>query len=336
MKRVFLVLLVMEVFISCGEKKHIPDVSGIKVTLPVLRFDKDFFAIDTNNTDQALNTLHEKYGSFVNDFLYNILGVSPQPDSAVHGVNDYIRNYRFIYDSVQLHYASMEPTEKEIRKSLQLVQYYFPDYALPVNLIIFVGPIEGYANVLTQTGMAVGLQLYLGKDFSIYKTEYISQVYPAYRSRRFEAACIPVNCISIIIDEIYPPSNDNLPLVYQMIEAGKKLYLTDLFLPETADSLKTGYTQSQLEGCYKNEAFIWNYFLQNNLLYSTDISLTRAYMNDGPFTEVLGQASPGLIGQFIGWQIIKRWQESHPDVAPSQLINISAKQLYEEAKYKPD
>ncbi len=30
-------------------------------------------------------------------------------------------------------------------------------------------------------------------------------------------------------------------------------------------------------------------------------------MNDGPKTEALGEASPGFIGQFVGWQIVKKW-----------------------------
>ena len=38
-------------------------------------------------------------------------------------------------------------------------------------------------------------------------------------------------------------------LIEQMIEKGKQWWLMDKFLPETADSVKTGYTQKQLEWC---------------------------------------------------------------------------------------
>ena len=64
--------------------------------------------------------------------------------------------------------------------------------------------------------------------------------------------------------DIYPEKNGSGPLIYQMIDAGKRLYLLDHFLPQSADSLKTGYTQQQLDGCYNNEADIWNYFVQNS------------------------------------------------------------------------
>jgi uncharacterized protein YjaZ len=106
-------------------------------------------------------------------------------------------------------------------------------------------------------------------------------------------------------------------------------------LPQLADSLKTDYTQRQLNGCYNQEAEIWNYFVQNNLLFITDPIQVRDYMQDGPYTEVFGNASPGFIGQFVGWQIVKKWMSTHKEITLSQLVNMPEKQIYDEAKYKP-
>jgi hypothetical protein len=326
---------------SCTHKKNIPDVSNIDVQLTTKRFDKDLFSIDTNHVSIALANLQKGYPSFLNDYLYNILAVPPQQDSAVKKVKLFIRDYKPVYDSSEVVFSSLDRLQKEIKKSFQFVKYYFPDYKLPPGIVTFIGPVEGYANVITTSGLAVGLQLYLGKDFPVYHSEYISDIYPDYQSRRFEPQYIPVNCMKNIIDDIYSQDAPDLPLVYQMIEAGKRLYVLDQLLPETADSLKTGYTQRQLEGCYENEAFIWNYFLQNNLLYATDPSLTRDYMNDGPKTEVLGDASPGFIGQFVGWEIVKKWMglDKNKNVEHNkiltQLLHTPPKQIFEEAKYKP-
>ncbi|HNP20760.1 MAG TPA: hypothetical protein PKM63_08065 [Panacibacter sp.] len=329
-------LLFIACFIySCGEKKNIPDVSGIQVQVDIKRFDEDFFAADTAKMEEHLNALQKKYPSFLTDYLYNILAVPPQPDSVVAKVKMFLRDYRVIYDSAQRSFASIDEISKQIDRSFQFVKYYFPEYKLPHHVIMFIGPVEGYANVLTTEGLAVGLQLYLGKDFPIYHTDYINAVYPEYQSRRFDPQYIPVNCIKNIIDDIYPDSKPDMPLAYQMVEAGKKLYVLDQLLPETADSLKTGYTQKQLDGCFENEGLIWNYFLQNNLLYETDPSLTREYMNDGPKTELLGDASPGFIGQFVGWQIVKKWMEINKQKSLPELLHTPAKQIFEEAKYKP-
>ncbi len=322
-------------FYSCGNRKHIPDVSNIHIQLDTVRFERDFFSIDTTHTEQALDNLQKKYPSFLNDFLYNLLGLPPNKDSALIKVNLFIHDYKPVYDSVIVKYPSIQQATKNVTRALQFVKYYFPTYKTPPAVVTFTGPLEGYSNVLTSSGFAVGLQLYLGKDYPAYNTDYIADVYPQYQSRRFEEAYIAVDCIKNIVSDIYPPGKNNQPLAYQMIEAGKRLYLLDAFMPETPDTLKTGYTALQLKGCYENEAAIWNHFVQNNLLYVTDPAVQRDYMNDGPRTEALGPDSPGFIGQFVGWQIVKKWMDQDSKRTLQQLLQTPPRQIFEEAKYKP-
>lgn len=335
MKKLGFGLCSLILLFACNNKKNIPDVSNINVPFTVLRFEKDFFAIDTNHIETSLNGLQKKYGPFLNDFLYNILSLPPMPDSAVSNLKLFIHDYQPRYQVVVQKFSSFTKEEKDIKKGLQYVKFYFPNYRIPQKAITFVGPMEGYGNVLTSSGLAIGLQLYMGKDFADYHSEYLSNIYPSYQSRRFEASYIPVNCITNIINDVYPPKTGSQTLIEQMVEEGKRMYVLNLVLPETADSLKTGYTANQLQGCYDNEAGIWNFFLQNNLLYITDPLQTRDYINDAPKTEALGPASPGNIGLFVGWQIVKKWMNEHDKTTPEQLLQTPPKQIFEEAKYKP-
>lgn len=322
--------------IACSSpQKKVPDVSGISLAFEVQRFDRDLFTMDTLHMLASLDSLQAKYGTFVNDYLFNILGLEPQPDSVPAKVKLFMHDYRPVYDSVQKHFPDTKAVEKEVLQGMKLMHHYFPAYKLPEKMICFVGPMEGYSNVLTASGMAVGLQLNLGKDFPLYYSDYLREVYPAYQSRRFEAAYIPVNCMRNLVEDCFPAGNGSRPLIEQMVELGKRLYILDLLLPASADSVKTGYTQAQLDGCYKNEALIWNYFVRNDLLYITDPLQTRDYINDGPKTTVLGEDSPGYIGQFVGWQIVKKWMEKHTEASPKQLMDTPAKQIFDEAKYKP-
>lgn len=323
--------------VACSSpQKKVPDVSGISVPFEVQRFDRDLFTMDTTQMVASLDSLQEKYGSFLNDYLFNILGLTPEPDSVPAKVKLFMHDYRPIYDSVQQHFPDTKAVEKEVLRGMKLMRHYFPAYKLPEKMICFVGPMDGVSNVITASGLTVGLQQGLGKDFSLYHSEYVQQIYPEYISRRFEPAYIPVNCMRNLIEDCFWTRNaGNPPLIEQMVELGKRLYVLDLLLPESADSVKTGYTQAQLDGCYENEALIWNYFVRNDLLYITDPLQTRDYVEDGPKTAALGEDSPGKIGQFVGWQIVKKWMENHANVTPKQLMETPARQIFEEAKYKP-
>lgn len=331
MKKISIVALALLVF-SCGRRNR-PDVSGINVPLAVQRFEKDFFAIDTQHIDPSLDRLQAQYPGFTQDFLFNILGTSK--DSVYRDIPAFLRTYGDMNRQAAEIFRDFSKTESEVKKGLQHVRYYFPAYRLPSRLITFIGPINSYGNIITTDALAVGLQLYMGANYPQYLSTMGQQLYPLFVSRRFSKEYIPVNCMRNIIDDMYPNNNLGKPLVEQMVESGKRLYLLDRLLPDAADTLKTGYTQSQLDECYASEKNIWSFFVQNDMLYRNDPNLTRDYMNDGPNTAALGEASPGNIGQFVGWQIVKKWMDKHPDTTPAELMSKDNRKLFDEAKYKP-
>ncbi len=332
MKQLLTAVLLFSLF-ACKQSPKSVDVSSVKVDLQVLRFEIAFFSIDTNHIDFGLNKLNAAFPGFAKDFLFNILGTTF--DSAGKDTRKFISTYRVLFDSTKLIYTDFNSIEAELKKGLQHVKYYYPKYPLPSKLVTFIGPINSYANIITTDALAVGLQMYMGKNYSLYQTEMGLELYPNYISRRFDRSYIPVNCIKTIVDDMYPNKSLGKPLIEQMIEAGKRQYLLSLLLPETADSIRTGYTAAQIKGCNKNEADIWSFFIQNNLLYESNPDQTKDYMNDGPNTPALGDASPGMIGQFVGTRIVLKWIEQHNTVSPDWLMQKPAKEIFEETKYKP-
>ena len=332
MKKFLLICLLFSLF-SCKQSPQLPDLSQVKLNLKVMRFEKAFFSLDTNRLDIGLNALNDSFPGFTKDYLFNILGTTV--DSAMKDSKTFIRSYKSMYDTTKQIFADFNPIIQEVEQGLKAVKYYYPQYPVPTKLVTFIGPINSYANIITTDAVAIGLQMYMGKNYSLYQTEMGIELYPEFVSRRFDKKYIPVNCIKTIIDDMYPSKSLGKPLVEQMIEAGKRQYLLNLFLPNTADSIKTGYTQAQLEGCIKNEADIWGFFVQNNLLYESNPDQTKDYMNDGPNTPAIGEGSPGMIGQFVGTRIVEKWIEKKGAIAPDSLMKIPAKQIFEESHYKP-
>ena len=345
MKSNFLILLTWAILFSC-KNKDVPDVSGIKVQLVVQRFDKDFFAIDTNYMFASLQQLQAKYPGFLSDYLQNILGLPPVTDTSqatIAAIRKFLSDYKSVKDSSNKIFADLDPVKKEIIQSLKFVKHYFPNYKLPGKLIAFIGPMDayfegalgGYGDVITSDALAVGLQLHLGRDFSLYKSEMGQALYPTYISRRFTPEYIPVNCTKNIIDDLYPDQSAGKHLVIQMVEKGKRMYMLDKLMPFSDDTLKIGYTRSQLQGCYSNEGLIWNYFLTNGLLYNNDPGMIKNYIGESPNTPEFGEGAPGNIGLFTGWQIVKKYMEKNPNLPLESLIQADARKIFEESKYRP-
>lgn len=329
---------------ACGGSKA-PDVSHIEAPLTVHRFDQDFFQLDTLQLPQQLELLRQKYPDFLGDYLFGILGINNRlpEEEVLQLIKKFISDYYPVYQDVQARFKDMSSYQKDIRQGLKYVKHYFPKYAVPEQLFTFIGPMDAffeagtsiYGDIITQSGLGVGLQLHLGADYHMYHSEMGLLLYPTYLSRRYTPEYIPVNTLKNIVDDIYPGQNHKYNLIAQMVEKGKKLYLLDLFLPNTSDTLKLGYTESQLNGCIKNEGLIWNFFIKNDLLYNQDINRIRGYLNEGPNTPELGDGSPGYIGLFVGRQIVRAYMAKFPDTKPEDLLRKDPEDLFMESKYKP-
>ena len=317
---------------GCSTKPPVPDVSGIRFPWAVQRFERDLFAIDTLQLDSSLQRLTRQYPGFTQDFLYNILGTTPE--RVPQELPRFIQSYQDWSKQVPADQL-LEPQLKLVKQGCAYFKYYFPTYTLPKKLITFIGPVNGFGNILTPDALAVGLQVYMGKDFPWYRSAEVQQLYPPYISRRFEPAYLPVNCMKNLIDDLYPDRAQGQPLVEQMVESGKRVYLLQMLLPTVADTLITGYTAAQLKACIASELGIWSFFVLNDLLFSKEVSLVRDYLGEAPGTPALGEQAPGNIGQFCGWRIVRQWMKKNAQLTPAQLLRTPAATIFQEAKYKP-
>jgi uncharacterized protein YjaZ len=121
-----------------------------------------------------------------------------------------------------------------------------------------------------------------------------------------------------------------------MIERGKRMIILKKLLPNTHDTILTGYTNAQWEWANENERSIYNFFIQSDLLYERDPILIRPYLTDGPFTQALGENSPGNIGTFLGKNIVESFlanQKEKTDLI--QMMKTPASKILQESRYKP-
>jgi hypothetical protein len=344
-KLLFILLLVTVV--ACNNSSNAPDVSHIKINLKTERFEQDLFAIDSNNTKTGLTSLLPKYPTFLPLFVNHVLGLGPISDSnqlAFEGSKRFLHLNQSVYKQSQELYKNFSSTTKELEKGFSYVKHYFPDYKIP-TIITTVGPMDALApmsngepspNYIGENFLAIGLQFYLGKDYSIYNDPgYISSIAPQYRSRRFSKEFIASDVFALVIDDLCPDSSKRYPLIERFIEKGKRLYMLQQFLPNSSDTVLIGYTGKQLDWCKENERSIYNFFIQQNLLYEIDPERLRNFVTDGPTTQGMPEQSPGNIGAYLGWEIVRSYMKKNASISLSKLMQTSNKIIFTESDYKP-
>ena len=344
MSRLILFLLIAAIMAGCHSGNRGPDVSDIRVNISVDRFDEAFFGMDTNQLRSSLETVNRQHAELLGPFLETIVGVSD-----TNSIKTFFRLHKPLFDSSQILYSDFEPVKNDLVRALQYVKYYYPSYKIPARIIPIVGPMNSIDDMAKMrngdfTGVflapdfaGISLQFYLGKDFSFYQQEYfINNVVPLYRSRRFAPEYIVPDILKVIADDLFPYNSQTRPLIEQMIEQGKYWWLVKKFMPAASDTLITGYTGLQQEFCEENEGLIWSYIVRTEDLHSLDAVTIQTYMGEGPFTQGLNQEhSPGKIGPWIGWQILKNFEEKKPDLVIEEIMKTPPAQILELAKYKP-
>lgn len=345
MKFLFSFLFIAFLASACSNVKDAPDVSAINVDLSISRFDKDFFSIDTNNVSQGITLLQQKYPSFLPiyfeyfspiDFI-----VRQQDKNYEEALREYFSFIKPLYDSVEKSITSIEKIEKNLEKNLKYVKHYFPSFKIPAVLTTVESlnpenPYEIYGTTYYHDTLIISLQMFLGKDFSVYDPTK----YPEYLRRRFTAEFIVPNSIRSIANELYADSSQGAPLIEQMIEKGKQWFLLSRFLPEAPDSLITGYSRQQMEWIKNNEGDIWAKINQSENLFSIEPTTIQTYLGESPFTQTLphntnGEGAPGNLGPWIGWRILETYAANNPKKTLQQLLKTPARRIFQEAKYKP-
>ena len=309
-------LLISCVF-SCQDVSRIEkEIASIKIDLGIERFDQMF----GSSTPSDLPELKQNYPFLFSKKFEDSVWVRRMDDPIQQLLNRAV-------DSV---FEDFSSTEAEITSFYQHLKYYNKAFKIP-RLVTVLSDVD-YRNkvIVTDSIVLIALDNYLGDDHEFYASfyEYIKQNLDKSQLLPDLAAAYAGQLISqskraIFLDEI--------------IYSGKQLYLKDLWIPFKENHEKIGYSIDQYQWSEANEFYIWQYFVEKELLYDTDKKLVARFITPAPFSRFnleLDSESPGRVGQYIGWQIVKSYMKNNP-TSLSKMLQMEAVEIFNNAKFKP-
>lgn len=316
MRKIIFIITLILFITSCDKKSKVKkEVEAIPVELKVERFDKLFF----ETAPKDLGKLKKEFPFFFPSGTDDSVWLEKMQNPL----------WRELYGEVQKKYANFEPVQKELETLFKHIKYNFPKTKTP-KVITVISEMD-YNNkvIYTDSLLIISLELYLGKEHKFYQ-------FPKYLKQNFEQKQIMPDVVSSFSTNKIASVTDKT-LLSQMIFFGKQLYLKDLLLPDYNDADKMGYTPAQIAWCEENESYMWRYLLENEMLYSDDSKLGNRFINPAPFSKFyleIDNESPGRVGAWIGWQIVRSYVKNN-DVPMEKLLKMNAKEIFEKSKYKP-
>jgi gliding motility-associated lipoprotein GldB len=316
MKKFIIVPLVLLALYSCDKKSKVEEaVEEIPVEIKVNRFEKAFFETKPQNLDN----LKSKYPFFFPPGVEDKVWIEKMENPL----------WRELYQEVEKKYSNFEKQTDEIEDLFKHIKFYFPEAITPKVYTVIAEMDYNNKAIYAKDKLIIALELYLGKEHRFYE-------FPKYLKQNFEERQMMPDIVSSFAFRTIPPTTDKTLLSY-MIYYGKELYLKDLLLPDYTDADKIGYLPEQINWCQENESYMWRFFIDENLLFDSDSRLPNRFINLAPFSKFyleIDNESPGRVGQWLGWQIVRSYMDNN-DVSLQEMLKSDPKLIFDKSKYKP-
>ena len=323
MKKIIVIAALTTFFAVSSCKKESPNLWKTEIDAPIQKVEITDISSELYNSSISLEEFKAKYPWFQGS----------NTDKAFEARRkdaDEIKIYKEAISKIDINKLN-----KDLAALFSRVKFYFPEFKTPkVNLYssalqmatepIFLQP-EANMLFIDVTGfMGEKNANYKGLDLYIQKSMNPSNIVPKVSE--------------ILAENLVPYNGDHQKFIDELIYNGKLMTLQDAFLPNEPDYLKINYTQKQYDWAKSNEANIWNFFVENDLLFSDDQRLNERFIKPGPFskfyTEIDNQSSP-QIGIFTGWQICRAFFKEKPETKLQDFLKMNSEQIFNESNYKP-
>jgi len=314
--KLFSFLLFLSI-LSCSKKENNKvDIDNIKVDVVIERFDQKFYTI----APEDLSDLKDEF-----PFLFP----EPNPDSVwINKMQN--KDEQDLFTESQKLYTDFSSEKEQLSSLFKHIKYYYPEFKEPKIITVLTNVDYEHNVILADDLLFISLDIFLGKKNEIYDS------FPSYIKQNYTKEHLIVAVAEPFAKQLIPPLSDK-SFVARMIQEGKKLAMMQAFIPNVNEAEILGYTTEQLIWAEQSEVEIWKYFIQNLMLYSTDSELSKRFIIEAPFSKFfleIDKESPGKIGIWFGWQIVKSYMKNNK-VSIQEMMVVDNEEIFNQSKYKP-
>ena len=309
--------LLIILFWTCENENALEkEIAKIDMGFTLERFDKVLLNTDAQKLPQVKNTFPFLFPEYISD------------SSWVERINSDLQQQMF--SEGKKAFGDFKVEKENIKRLFQHIKYYDKTFKQP--RVITVADYVDYRSKLVLQGdlLIINLMNYLGQDHEFYQNT------PMYFAERMMSTQILPEIAEKYANN-YAYQSQRKTFLDEMIYHGKTLYFKDVMIPEFSDADKIGYTIEDIKWANENESQIWSYFVEKELLFSTDPKLFTRFTVPAPFSKFyleLDNESPGRVGQYIGWQIVRAYAErTGTDIMT--LMRTDSDEIFKKSKYKP-
>ena len=301
------IITLFVVLISCQTNNKEIKINGSLENFEVVRLDQ----VLSKNIDE-IHKVYLKYPELYINFFTNMIRAGKKEEILKSKLSKETTNklQLFINDSIisnilkeiDLEFPDFEYYNKEISKGLNryesLFGFSYPKKEIGTFFSLFNADVHEFDSIIW-----IGLDMYLGpknKITNLIPTESLPQYVKNKMDKKYIVSDVMFGYLMT-----HNPQYMGDDFLSKLLSYGKTAYLMNLLLPDEDPENKFRYNKSELKWCEENEKYIWQYIIDQEILYEKDFNKISYFFNPGPYTKNFGKDSPAYIGIWLGYRIIQ-------------------------------
>ena len=192
--------------------------------------------------------------------------------------------------------------------------------------------LSGFYNdvVVDKENIVLGIEYFLNKD-----NKYKPRDLPSYILERYTPVHMNSTMLSTYLSQFNIVDETDKTMLNEMISFGKLYYVVEQLLMCESENIVLGYTKEEYDMIEENEAFIYTFFLQNELFFQESQLIKQKYLSERPSTFEISQSVPGRIGRWMGWKIVTSYMREKAYTLEDILLEDDYKKIFYNSNYKP-
>lgn len=310
-------------------------VSYEPADIQIKRFEQDLFDISVYDIADSISVLQQKYPQFLPLFGYKIIEIGgPDKPGFEDRLQAFVSDFTIyrVSKRVKEVFPDLTSLEKELSEGFGRHLSYFPGYTIPKVITCISG--FNQSIVATEDLLVVSLDKYLGAEDDFYKL--LHPPVPEYQRMVMHPRKISSDALYGWLVSEFAYNNEKDNVLSQMIYKGRAMFCVKQLIPGISDTLLWGFSASQLQFCIDNEKSMWEYLVENKLLFETEKFRMNQLVNPAPFTKDFSQESPGRAAIWLGYQIVESLAAHNKELTLQEIMEEDNYQkLLQLSKYNP-
>ena len=251
-------------------------------------------------------------------------------DIKVNNIYSLVDNVYFdsLYYDVQLQFGNKKNLFLELDHSIGIYNSTSKKRLNPQVTVL----LSGFYNdvVVDKENIILGIEYFLNKE-----NKYKPRDLPSYILERYTPEHMSSTMLSTFLSQFNVIDENDKTMLNEMISFGKLYYVVEQLLICEKENIVLGYTKEQYDMIEENEAFIYSFFLQNELFFKEGQLIKQKYLSERPSTFEISQSVPGRIGRWMGWKIVSSFMRAEKYTLEDLLLEDDYKKIFYNSNYNP-